>query len=196
MRKLIFATNNTHKLSEIRHIMSGCDIEILSLSDINFFEEIAETCDTLEGNALQKAQFIYDRFQMPCFADDTGLEVNALNGAPGVYSARYAGEKCSYQDNVIKLLHEMNEKADRTACFKTVIAYIENGEHRFFNGELHGSILTEQRGKQGFEYDPVFMPTGYHQSYAEMEAPLKNSISHRYLAVKSFTDFLIINNHL
>jgi XTP/dITP diphosphohydrolase len=189
--KLVFATNNRYKLDEIRHILKDKNVEILSLQDIGCGDEIPETADTLEGNALQKAQYVFDKFQLNCFADDTGLEVDVLNGAPGVYSARYAGEACSFEDNINKLLSEMNGYTNRKACFKTVIALILDGEKYFFSGEVQGEIISERRGSQGFGYDPVFMPQGYDQSFAEMDANTKNSLSHRYHATSKLIQFLI-----
>ncbi len=189
--KLVFATNNLHKLSEIRDILKNTPIEILSLKDIACFDEIPETADTLEGNALQKAQFVFDKYNINCFADDTGLEVQALNGQPGVYSARYAGEGCSFDDNIDKLLLNMKSFENRNASFKTVISLILDGEKHFFSGEVAGKILTERTGTHGFGYDPIFTPDGYHQSFAEMDAATKNSLSHRYHATKKLTEFLI-----
>ena len=151
--KLIFATNNKHKTQEIRHILNQSGLEILSLRDLNFVEDIPETAETLEGNALQKARFIYDKFHIDCFADDTGLEVDCLNGAPGVYSARYAGEDCNFDDNINKLLKEMNGCKDRKASFRTVIALILDGKEYVFDGKICGNILFERRGNQGFGYD-------------------------------------------
>ena len=156
-RKLVFVTNNRHKLREIREIMPA-SIEILSLADINCMAEIPETADTLEGNALIKAHYVYDRFGMDCFADDTGLEVEALGGAPGVHTARYAGEAHDPEANMQKLLHEMQGKSNRKARFRTVIALIENGKEHVFSGRVDGTIATEPRGNEGFGYDPVFVP--------------------------------------
>ena len=176
-------------------MLQNTDIEIVSLEDIGCREEIPETSDTLEGNALQKAQYIFDKFQLNCFADDTGLEVEALNGAPGVYSARYAGEACSFDDNINKLLAEMKDKTNRKACFKTVIALILKGEKYFFSGEVGGEILSERKGSHGFGYDPVFRPEGYNQSFAEMDATTKNSLSHRFHATSKLIQFLIENSN-
>ena len=178
MKQFVFATNNPNKLREIKEIL-GNTVNILSLSDIGFEGDIPETQPTLEGNALQKAQYIYDRFRVPCFADDTGLEVKVLEGAPGVYSARYAGEHCSPEDNMEKLLREMNGKQDRRARFRTVIALIADGNRTYtFEGSVDGDILTEKKGKEGFGYDPVFKPEGYTVSFAEMSAEEKNKISY------------------
>jgi XTP/dITP diphosphohydrolase len=189
MKEIIFATNNLHKLQEINQIIAE-QYKVLSLSDIGFKEEIPETAPTIEGNALQKASFIYERFQLDCFADDTGLEVDALDGAPGVYSARYAGANCSYSDNVNKLLEAMQGVSTRKARFKTVIACFLNGKTHTFEGIVNGQILTKPQGGGGFGYDPVFLPDGFDQSFAEMPAPLKNSISHRGIAVRKLVAFL------
>ena len=188
--KLVFATNNKHKLEEIRHILNRSDIEIVSLNDIGFDEEIPETAETLEGNALQKARYIYERYHLNCFADDTGLEVECLGGAPGVYSARYAGETCNFDDNINKLLAEMANSSNRSACFKTVIALILDGKEHLFRGKICGHILPERKGSMGFGYDPLFQPDGYEKTFAEMEPEEKNNISHRYLAMQSMKDFL------
>ncbi len=187
--KLVFATNNKHKLEEVRKIL-GNQFEILSLKDINCFEEIPETQRTIEGNASQKAFYIYNRYKIDCFADDTGLEINALNGAPGVYSARYAGENCSYEDNVQKVLKELRNKTNRTARFKTVISLIINGEENIFKGIIKGRITEEKRGKRGFGYDPIFLPEGYSETFAELSADKKNKISHRALATQKLIKFL------
>jgi XTP/dITP diphosphohydrolase len=187
---LVFATNNLHKLSEIKHMLQNTQIEILSLKDIGCFEEIPETSETLQGNALQKAQYIYDQYGMNCFADDTGLEVEALYGKPGVYSARYAGEACSFDDNINKLLTNLNGIENRRACFKTVIALIIDGEKYLFSGEVSGNILTERKGNNGFGYDPVFKPEGYDRSFAEMDTNTKNSLSHRFHATLKLHQFL------
>ncbi len=189
MKNIVFATNNAHKLREIRQLLSHV-VEIVSLKDIGFDKEIPETGDTLKENALQKAQYIHNEFKVDCFADDTGLEVDALNGAPGVYSARYAGEGCTYEDNVNKLLLEMKDAPVRTARFKTVVALILNGKIWYFEGSVEGEIIKEPRGVKGFGYDPVFLPAGYQQTFAEMPSELKNSISHRGKAVEKLTVFL------
>ncbi|MDR0428959.1 MAG: non-canonical purine NTP diphosphatase [Tannerellaceae bacterium] len=187
--KLIFATNNNHKLEEVRNIISD-KIEILSLAEIDCYDDIPETADTLEGNALMKARFIKKYYRYDCFADDTGLEVEALNNAPGVYSARYAGEAHDAQANVNKLLHKMQGQENRNARFRTIIALILNGKEHLFEGIINGSIITERRGEAGFGYDPVFIPDGYMQTFAEMGNGLKNKISHRALAVKELAIFL------
>ncbi len=194
--ELVFATNNLHKLSEIRHILQNINIQILSLKDIACFDEIPETAPTLEGNALQKAHYIYDKFGRNCFADDTGLEVDALNGAPGVYSARYAGEGCNFDDNINKLLLELGQTTNREACFKTVIALIIDGKEYLFHGEVSGKILTERKGAEGFGYDPVFLPDGHNKTFAEMDAATKNALSHRYKATQQLLQFLKHQNQV
>lgn len=181
--KLLFATNNQHKLREIREIF-GKDAEILGLHQVNITEEIPETQDTLEGNAAQKARFIFEKTGMDCFADDTGLEISALEGRPGVYSARYAGEECSFEDNIQKVLGELEGVTDRKACFRCVICLIYKGEEHFFEGMIPGQITETKNGDAGFGYDPVFRPEGYSQTFAEMPAYLKNGISHRGRAVE------------
>ena len=186
--EIVFATHNQHKTEEVRAIL-GADYRILNLPELGC-PDIPETADTLKGNALQKAQYVADHYGRNCFADDTGLEVLALDGRPGVYSARYAGEGCSYQDNVLKLLDEMQGAADRRACFKTVVALILNGETYFFEGRVDGIILPEQRGTDGFGYDPVFLPDGYDQTFAEMSPATKNGISHRGRAIQQLAAFL------
>lgn len=189
MRKLIFATNNKHKLGEVREILDGT-VQIVSLEEAGLSGEIPETADTLQGNALQKAQWVWERTHQDCFADDTGLEVDALDGAPGVYSARYAGEHCSFDDNVNKLLKALDGETNRKAQFRTVICLIEDGEPRYFEGKVEGQILTERYGNEGFGYDPIFMPDRFAVSFAEMPLEVKNMISHRGLAVKRLTEYL------
>lgn len=189
--RLVFATNNRHKLEEIRHMLQHSHIEILSLQDIGCTDEIPETSHTLEGNAVQKAEYIFDKYKLNCFADDTGLEVEVLNGEPGVYSARYAGEACSFEDNIDKLLLNMQQAKNRKACFKTVIALILDGVQYLFQGEVAGEILRERNGTNGFGYDPVFKPLGYEQSFAEMDAATKNGLSHRYHATHKLKEFLL-----
>lgn len=187
--KIVFATNNNHKLEEIRKITAS-QFQILSLSDIGCKEDIPETGKTLRENALIKANYVYDKFDYDCFADDTGLEVDALDGAPGVYSARYAGDACNAQDNIDKLLHELDGKDNRKAKFSTVITLIFNNERFFFEGSIEGIILKEQRGINGFGYDPVFQPNGFDKTFAEIDSIEKNKISHRALAVKELIKFL------
>ena len=188
--KLVFATNNAHKLEEIKNIL-GDKVEILSLADIDCHADIPETADTLEGNARQKAMYVYTHYGMDCFADDTGLEVDALEGAPGVHSARYASEKGhDSQANMEKLLREMEEKNDRKAQFRTIISLIEKGEEKQFEGVVRGEILRERKGNSGFGYDPVFRPEGYDKTFAELGNEIKNKISHRARAVAALCEYL------
>ena len=187
--KLVFATNNKHKLQEVRDIM-GSGVEVLSLNDIDCHDDIPETADTLQGNALIKARYIYEKYGIDCFADDTGLEVEALGGEPGVYSARYAGEECNSEANMYKLLHNLTGKKNRNAQFRTVIALIINGEEMLFNGIVKGTITEEKCGTSGFGYDPVFIPEGFSESFAQMDSATKNSISHRYRATKELSNYL------
>lgn len=187
--KLVFATNNKHKLEEVRDIV-GDRVEILSLNDINCNDEIPETADTLQGNALIKARYIYEKYGVDCFADDTGLEVEALDGAPGVYSARYAGEECDSEANMQKLLQNLTGKSERSAQFRTVIALIINGEEKLFNGVVKGEISTGKMGDSGFGYDPIFIPEGFSQSFAQMSSEMKNSISHRFRATEQLSNYL------
>jgi XTP/dITP diphosphohydrolase len=187
--KLVFATNNKHKLQEVRDIV-GDRVAVLSLSNIDCNDDIPDTADTLQGNALIKARYIYEKYGVDCFADDTGLEVEALDGAPGVYSARYAGEECDSEANMKKLLHNLTDKNNRNAQFRTVIALIINGEERLFNGIVKGVIAAEKMGTSGFGYDPIFIPEGFSESFAQMDASMKNSISHRYRATEELSKFL------
>jgi len=189
MRKLIFATNNKHKLEEVKDVSLG-QIEILSLKEINCFDDIPETANTVEGNALMKAQYIYDKYGYDCFADDTGLEVEALDGRPGVYSARYAGEEQNSENNMQKLLSELNGIENRKAQFRTVVALIEKGHARYFKGIIKGHITLSPRGNAGFGYDPVFIPDGFSQTFAELGSELKNKISHRALAINELKKYL------
>lgn len=190
MRKLVFATNNAHKLEEIRAIW-GDKVEVLSLKDIQCDVDIPETADTLEGNAVLKAEYIYRHYGLDCFADDTGLEVEVLNGAPGVYSARYAGgEGHDSEANMRKLLAEMEGKTNRKAQFRTAICLIEGGAEHLFEGVVKGEIIEEKRGASGFGYDPVFMPEGYTETFAEMGSEEKNRISHRARAVQALCAYL------
>ena len=192
-KRLVFATNNAHKLEEIRAIL-GNSIEILSLADIHCHADIPETADTLEGNARQKSRYVYEHYGLDCFADDTGLEVESLGGAPGVYSARYAdGQGHDSQAN--KLLKEMEEKNDRKAQFRTIISLIEKGEERQFEGIVKGQITREKRGESGFGYDPIFQPDGYETTFAELGSDIKNRISHRARAVAALCDYLRKNNY-
>lgn len=187
--KLVFATNNKHKLEELQAIL-GDDFTLLSLKDMECFDEIPEEQPTLEGNASQKAFYIYDKFRMNCFADDTGLEISALNGEPGVFSARYAGEDKNPEANMNKVLEKMAKINNRKARFRTVISLVIDGEEKQFEGIVNGEILTEKRGNLGFGYDPVFKPDGFNQSFAEMNLEIKNKISHRGRAVKKLVDYL------
>lgn len=191
MKKLVFATHNLHKLEEIRDILKNH--EIVGLTEIGCHEDIVEDADNLQGNAKIKADFVTNRFHLDCFADDTGLEVEALDGAPGVYSARYAGEGCSYHDNMVKLLEALDGVENRKARFRTVIALNHNGEQYFFEGIVNGKILTEEHGDGGFGYDPIFQPDGFDESFAEMNMETKNRISHRGRATAKLVDFL--NNY-
>ena len=189
MRTLVFATNNKHKLHEVREMLDGV-VEIKSLEEMGLAGDIPETADTLQGNALQKAQWVWERTHLDCFADDTGLEVDALGGAPGVYSARYAGDHCSFDDNINKLLAALEGQTNRRADFRTVICLIEQGVPRYFEGRVDGVILTERYGSEGFGYDPIFMPDRFAVSFAEMPLEVKNQISHRGRAVAKLVEYL------
>ena len=199
--KIVFATNNQHKLEEIRAIL-GSSFEVVSLADIGCHEDIPETGITLEENALQKAQYIYDHYHLDVFADDTGLEVDALNGAPGVYSARYAALECvateskqavshDSEANMARLLKELGENNNRKARFRTVIALIQQGKVHEFEGIVNGEIIRERRGGEGFGYDPIFQPDGYDKTFAELGADVKNLISHRARATQKLADYLL-----
>ena len=188
-KKFVFATNNAHKLEEVTAIL-GDKIELLSMKDIHCHADIPETADTLEGNALLKARYIFENYNMDCFADDTGLEVEALNGAPGVYSARYDGDAHNSEANMRKLLQDMEGIENRKAQFRTVFALIINGKEHLFEGIVKGEITKHRCGSSGFGYDPVFIPEGYTQTYAEMGNTLKNKISHRALATNKLCNFL------
>lgn len=189
MKKLIFATNNLHKLSEIRNILAG-KYEILGLKDIGYEGDIPETGTTLHENASIKSKFIFENFGVDCFSDDTGLEIDALGGKPGVYSARYAGEEANPDKNIEKVLLEMKGTVSRSARFKTAISLILNGKEYFFEGKIEGEIISEKRGKTGFGYDPIFIPEGYTNTFAEMDGAVKNQISHRALATSKLASFL------
>lgn len=189
MQEIVFATNNRHKLEEIRRI-AGNRFRILSLSEIGCHDDIPETADNLEGNALQKARYVKEHYGYDCFADDTGLMVDALGGAPGVYSARYAGPGHDSRANMELLLENLRGVEDRSAHFSTVIALILNGEEHTFEGRVDGRILTAPQGEAGFGYDPVFMPDGCKESFAEMSAEAKNAISHRGRATEKLIEFL------
>ncbi len=186
--KIVFATGNLNKLKEIQAILP--QYEILSLKDIGCTEEIPETADTIKGNAILKAKYVKEHYGYNCFADDTGLEVDALNGAPGVYSARYAGEAKNADDNMNKLLQELTNKENRKAHFTTVIAFIQDEEIFTFEGIVNGSITTEKMGDAGFGYDPIFQPEDYQKTFAQLTASEKNAISHRGLAVQQLAKFL------
>ncbi|MCL1937809.1 MAG: non-canonical purine NTP diphosphatase [Candidatus Azobacteroides sp.] len=189
MNTLVFATNNLHKLEEVRAIL-GDRVHLLSLQEIHCLDDIPETADSVKGNALLKAQYVNKRYGFDCFADDTGLEVTALNGAPGVYSARYAGPLKSPEANRQKLLRELEGKDDRSARFRTVVALIRNGKEYFFEGIVNGKIIAEEKGSTGFGYDPVFVPEGYTQTFAELGMEIKNSVSHRAMAINKLKQFL------
>ena len=189
--KLVIATNNTHKLSEIRDIL-GQQVELLSLADIDCYDDIPETADTLEGNAMQKARYIYERYGLDVFADDTGLEVTALGGRPGVFTARYAfPDRQDTEANTTKLLGELDGAADRSARFRTVIALIMGGKEYVFEGIVNGEIATERRGTDGFGYDPVFIPEDTGKTFAELGVEQKNQMSHRARAVRKLCDFIL-----
>lgn len=188
--KIVFATNNQHKLDEIRKISKG-KLEVLSLADINCHDEIPETGATLKENALIKAQFIKDKYHIDCFADDTGLEVEALDNAPGIFSARYAGAHCDSEDNMRKLLFELQGVENRNAQFRTVIALILDGKEYFFEGEIKGEIIYSKRGTNGFGYDPIFEPEGYGKTFGELSKEIKNILSHRAIATKKLVTFLL-----
>ena len=190
--EIVFATNNSHKLEEARAILEG-KVKVMSLAEIGCHDDIPETADTLEGNALIKARWVKERYGYDCFADDTGLMVEALGGAPGVYSARYAGEHCSPADNIELLLKNLSGKTDRRARFATVVALILGNEEYLFEGEVKGMIAEENSGTAGFGYDPVFVPENSTLSFAEMAPEDKNAISHRGRAMAKLSEFLSIN---
>ena len=189
MESIVFATNNLHKLEEVRNKLSEY-FNILSLKEINCNDEIPETADTFEGNAEQKALWILEKYNYDCFADDSGLEIEALNGEPGVYSARYAGNNCSYDDNNRKVLQNLKGKVNRNAKFVTCICLKLKGETHFFRGEVEGKIIEKYKGTDGFGYDPIFVPDGYNNSFAEMKIEEKNKISHRAKALEKLLSFL------
>jgi XTP/dITP diphosphohydrolase len=190
MERLVFATNNAHKLKEVRDL-AGDQIEVLSLKDIGCYDEIPEDADTLEGNASLKAWHVYRKFGEDCFADDTGLEIESLGGRPGVKSARYAGEDCIPANNIRKVLEELKDESNRKARFRTVISLIISGKEIQFEGIVEGVILHELRGKDGFGYDPVFLPDDYNRSFAEMTLEEKNRISHRARAFEKLINYLL-----
>lgn len=188
---IFLASGNPHKIEELKQILNPMGIKLKSTLDFPRVEKVEEDRPDLEGNALKKARHWYEKTGLPSLSDDTGLEVDALDGAPGVYSARYAGEKASYEENTQKLLQELNGQSDRSAQFRTVIAFIDqSGEEHFFEGVCRGNILTEKRGEKGFGYDPVFVPEGYNKTFAEISSEEKNKISHRGKAVMAFLAFL------
>ncbi len=187
--KLVFASNNKNKIQEIQALVPN-SIQILSLEEIGCTEDIPETAETIEGNAILKANYVTEKYGYDCFADDTGLEVDALNGAPGVYSARYAGERKDANDNMDKLLSELENKANRKANFKTVIALNLNGKQNLFTGIINGKIIEEKIGTNGFGYDPIFIADGYEKTFAELTMEEKSTISHRGIAVKELILFL------
>ena len=187
--KLVFATNNLNKLKEVQKMLPNF-IELLSLKDINCFDEIEETATTLEGNAKIKANYISEKFGYNCFADDTGLEVEAINGEPGVYSARYAGEPANSENNMVKLLDALKKETNKKAHFRTSICLNLNDEQFLFDGICQGTILDKKHGETGFGYDPIFKPEGFNQSFAEMSSEEKNKISHRGLAIQKLVAFL------
>ena len=190
MEELVIATNNQHKVEAIRRAL-GNKIKLISLKDLGCREEIPEDGTTLKENAYQKAKYVWDKYKKNCFADDTGLMVEALGGAPGVYSARYAGEHCSFDDNIDLLLENMEGKTNRNAYFATVICLIQDGEPVYFEGKCEGCILTERYGRGGFGYDPIFMPKGYGESFAEISMEEKNKISHRGKATEKLIKHLL-----
>lgn len=194
MQQLIFASNNHHKINEVSAILKTFGFNVIGLSDAGIYEDIPETAETIEGNASLKANYIFNKYNKDCFADDTGLEVESLNNAPGVYSARYAGEQKSADDNMNKLLYELEGKSNRKARFKTIIALIYQGKEYIFEGVINGIISMDKRGNNGFGYDPIFIPDGYDKTFAEMSAEEKNKISHRSIAVQKLADFLAKNN--
>ena len=187
--KLVFASNNKNKIQEIQALVPNT-FQILSLEEIGCTEDIPETADTIEGNAILKANYVTEKYGYDCFADDTGLEVSALNGAPGVYSARYAGEQKDANDNMDKLLSELKDKSNRKANFKTVIALNLNGKQNLFTGIINGKIIEEKIGNNGFGYDPIFVADGYEKTFAELSMEEKSTISHRGIAVKELILFL------
>lgn len=189
MKKLVIATNNAHKLEEIKAIL-GNEFELLSLKDIHCDVDIPENSDTLEGNASQKSHYVYENYGLDCFADDTGLEVEALGGAPGVHTARYATDGHDTDANTRKLLHELEGKENRKARFRTIVSLIENGMEHQFEGIVNGEITTEKKGEKGFGYDPVFIPEGYTETFAELGVDVKNQVSHRSRAIAKLCEYL------
>jgi len=189
--RICFATNNKHKLEEVKDVVLGRGIDIVSLDEIGFYEELPETRDTLEGNSLQKAEYLFEKCHIPCFSDDSGLETEALDGAPGVYSARYAGSQRSSEDNMVLLLKNLEGKINRRARFRTVIALIGlEPSPVLFEGVVVGTIIEEKRGAGGFGYDPIFVPTGHTKTFAEMALEQKSEMSHRAIAVRKLETYL------
>lgn len=187
--KLLFATNNRHKIDEVQQL-TGSQVQLLSLAEAGITEELPETGDTMQANALQKARYAFEKCGLACFADDSGLEVEALDMAPGVYSARYAGMQKSDSDNMDKLLRELENKTSRRAQFRTVIAFTDGKQDCFFEGIVKGTIIRERRGTNGFGYDPLFVPDGFEKTFAEMQPSEKNALSHRARAMEGFLEFL------
>lgn len=190
IREIVLASRNPHKIDELRNLLQPLGIELKSALDFPHLEEVDEDRDTLEGNALKKSQYVFEQTGIPALSDDTGLEVDALNGAPGVYSARYAGEDASYADNVKKLLRELDGSDKRTGRFRTAMAFVTEEGDRIFEGTVEGQILRKGRGDKGFGYDPVFQPEGYDRSFAEMSQQEKAGISHRGRAVQAFLAYI------
>jgi len=188
--KIVLASRNPNKIEEMDALFSGLGIKVYSALDFPELEEVEEDEPTLEGNALKKARYVHQVTGLPALSDDTGLEVTALNGAPGVFSARYAGENASYQDNVLKLLEAMLDKADRKAQFRTVLALVTSNEELTFDGICAGEIISEQKGSSGFGYDPIFKPNGFNETFAELDSSTKNEISHRGRAAQELLKFL------
>ncbi len=195
MLELVFATQNPNKILEVEKMLPP-SLKVKGLKDIGCDEDIPETQNTLEGNAMQKARYIKDHYQVNCFADDTGLEIEALDGKPGVLSARYAGEHKNSNDNIEKIWRELRDVTNRKAQFRTVIALLLDGEELTFEGTVKGEIIMEKRGNDGFGYDPVFIPQNYQQTFAEMPLKEKNKISHRYQAIKMFSEYLLSLNYI
>jgi len=193
MKKLVFATNNAHKLAEVKALLEP-HFRIISLNELNCNDDIPETADSLQGNALLKATYIHTKFGLDCFADDTGLEIAELNGEPGVYSARYAGEDNNSVNNMNKVLTLLENKSNRKACFRTVIALIQGENTVFFEGRINGDIAHLPQGESGFGYDPIFIPEGFPLSFAQLSSVEKNEISHRALAVKKLIEYLLLSN--
>ena len=190
IREIVLASRNPHKIEELKHLLQTQGVELKSALDFPDLKDVIEDKDTLEGNALKKSHYVFEQTGIPALSDDTGLEVDALNGAPGVYSARYAGEHASYADNVSKLLNELASAQNRDARFRTAMAFVTADGYRIFEGKVEGQIIKEPRGEQGFGYDPVFLPHGFDLTFAEMNQNEKAGISHRGRAVQAFMDYL------